>query len=149
MFKKKFNYKEGEKRECIVCTNIFETFKPRWKCDKCLAEHIYQTKLKNVPKGIIKTGKFEGQEYKKAYPFSTRTHEAIKRFNRIKRELNKCTTKEERRAHYQKQLEEIKHNGIWEWIFDRRDDESIREKKGKSKLQTITEYPDLRGYYEE
>ena len=148
MFKKPFNKKVGETRQCKVCSEEFHTFKPIWKCSACTNEHIRQYNKANYQPGKLNSGPLRGKDVKKPYPFSTKTTEASRRFNRIKRELNQCWTKEERRAHYDKQLREIKENGIWEWIFDRRDDNSIRSGNIKAKTKIENEYPDTRNHYE-
>ena len=36
MFKKPFNRKVGETRTCKHCSATFHTFKPIWKCTKCV-----------------------------------------------------------------------------------------------------------------
>ena len=149
LWKVKFNHKDGETRKCKVCEENFHTMKPIWRCRTCTSKYIFERQKEKYGEGMIIAGKFAGRPLKKPYPFNTRTFENRKRFDRIKRELNECKTKEERRAHYAKQLDEIMHNGIWEWILDRRDDETSKQTKSKSKNRTTTDYPDLRGWYEE
>lgn len=149
MFKKPFNKKDGETRECRKCGATYHTMRPRWSCDKCLAKYIYEQKLANKQPGIIKSGKYEGQPYKTKYPFSNKSQEANQRFARIRRELDNCWDKEERRAHYRKQLEEAETLGIIKWINDRRDDKSMRQGKPKSKTKIENEYPDTKGLYED
>jgi hypothetical protein len=146
---KRFDKVNGEIRKCNVCDTDFHTHKPVYQCRKCVARKIYDNAREKYGEGIIPTGKFAGMPHKKPYPFDTRSFENRKRFDRIKRELNQCKTKEERRQHYAKQLEEIMHNGVWEWILDRRDDETVKKRKAKSKTMTQTDYPDTRNYYEE
>jgi len=148
MFKKPFNRKEGETRKCNLCGIEFHTHKPVFQCRPCVAKKVYENAKEKYGEGIIPTGKYAGMPFKKKYPFDTSSFENRNRFNRIKRELNECKTKEERRAHYQKQLDEIMHNGVWEWILDRRDEETSKERKSKSKNKTQIEFPDLRGYHE-
>lgn len=149
MFKKKlFNKKDGETRKCKICGIEFHTFKPLFQCRKCIARKVYDNARERHGEGIIPTGKFAGLPHKKKYPFDTRSFENRKRFDRIKRELNKCNTAEERRQHYAKQLDEIQRNGVWEWILDRRDMGTVNETKSKSKKKTQMDYPDLRGHYE-
>lgn len=149
MFKKPFNKEVGETRKCNLCGEDFHTFKPVFQCRPCVAKKVYNNAIEKYGEGIIPTGKFAGLPHKKKYPFDTRSFQNRDRFQRIRRELNECKTKEERRQHYQKQLDEIMHNGVWEWILDRRDDETARKTTGKSKTMTQTDYPDTRNYYEE
>lgn len=149
MFKKPFNKVEGETRVCKGCNDEFHTRKPVWFCRHCLNEKSKKLQRLKAGDGNVTTGRFKGMAPKKPYPFDTRSNKPLSRFRRIKRELNKCNTKEERRLHYQKQLEEIKLNGVWDWIFDRRDDETANERVIKSRNRTRTDFPDTRGYYEE
>jgi hypothetical protein len=69
--------------------------------------------------------------------------------SRAWKQYNKTGDKRYIIAHYEKQLQEIKDNGIWQWIFDRRDEASKRENNVKSREMTRKEYPDTRGHYEE
>lgn len=151
MFKKKFDRLNGEIRHCKMCDKDFHTMKPTWHCMPCTSKKIYESAVKKHGEGVIPTGKYAGQPKKKPYPFSTKRGkvEQLGRFRDIRRALNKCETKEQRREHYAKQLEEIKTNGIWEWIWDRRDDETAKKSGTKSKTFIDKHYPDLRGYYEE
>ena len=148
MFKKPFNKKDGENRECKGCGEIFWTPKPRWKCNKCLAKYVREQVLKQKEAGIIQSGKYRGQPYKKPYPFSNKTTEANNRFARIRRELDDCWDKEERRAHYDKQLREAEELGIMDWIRDRRDMETQAKVRTKSRNQTEKDYPNTKDWYE-
>jgi hypothetical protein len=138
MFKKPFDRVEGELRQCKVCNIEWHTKKPVWICPKC---HCQYQKT-NVRGKIV---------LKENYPFNTKTNEALSRFNRIHRELNKAWKigPEAVKAHYDKQLKEIIDLGIWDWIFDRRDNETKRAKSIKSRNLTRRDYPDTRGHYEE
>lgn len=148
MYKKQFNRTIGETRQCKTCSNEFHTNRPIWYCNRCVTERSKISQKQRAGEGNVKTGKFAGMAPKKPYPFDTRSNKALSRFRRIKRELNKCNTKEERRLHYAKQLKEIEENGILEWIMDRRDDETAKERKAKSKSRTRIDYPNTRGHYE-
>ncbi len=149
MFKKPFNKEVGETRKCNICGKDFHTFKPVLQCRPCISNKVYEKAKEKYGEGVIPTGKFAGLPFKKKYPFDTSSFENRKRFERIKRELNQCKTKEERLAHFKKQLEEIMHNGVYEWILDRRDEETTKKTKSKSKTRTQIDYPDLRGHYED
>ena len=65
------------------------------------------------------------------------------------REFEKTGDKSIVIAHYDKQLKEIHDNGIWKWIWDRRDGETITGRTIKSKEQITNDFPDTRGHYEE
>ena len=148
MFKKPFNRKIGEQRICKECNASFHTLKPIWKCTKCV----------NASQKIIEQKKRANYKKKEQYPFDTRTNSATNRFCSIRtalsnawKEYNKTGDKSVIIAHYDKQLKEIKDNGIMEWIFDRRSPEAKREMNPNAKTRNMirTDYPDTRGYYED
>ena len=147
MFKKPFNRKVGEQRECKTCSETFHAKKPIWKCTKCV----------NASQKIIETAKRAKYPKKDQYPFNNRTNEAGSRFCSIRTALsnawkkyNETGDKSYVNAHYEKQIKEIKENGIMEWILDRRTPEAKREGNphAKSRNMIKTDYPDTRGYYE-
>jgi hypothetical protein len=142
----KFDHKNGETRQCKVCGETFHAKKPIWKCTKCV----------NASQRVIEEVKRAKYPKKDTYPFDTRTNEAGSRFCRIQRELRKAWIEFEKTGdkthviqHYEKQLKEIHENGIWQWIWDRRDDASKKENKLKTASMTRKEYPDTRGHYED
>ena len=142
MFKKPFNKKIGETRECNQCGNQFHTMKPIWKCRLC--QNAVQRKIQEEKRKLY--------GIKDNYPFSTKNNEAGKRFSKIRVELNKVWRTGDReliRKHYQKQLEEAERLGILKWIYDRRDNETIKAKAEKSRNKIQKELPDTRGYYED
>jgi hypothetical protein len=146
MFKKPFNKKIGETRQCKECNDSFHTLKPIWKCTKCI----------NAAQKIIEQKKRAKYAKKDRYPFDTRTPAADRRFNNIRtrlsnawKEYNRTGDKSAIIIHYDKQLKEIKENGIMEWIFDRRTPEAKRGMNHKSENMIKTDYPDTRGHYED
>jgi hypothetical protein len=153
MFKKPFNKVTGETRECKICKEQFHTLKPVWRCKPCIGKANFESAKNKYPPGIIPTGKWAGMKAKEKYPFDNRGSEASNRFCTIRTKLSNAW-KEYRKtgdrniitAHYDKQLQEIKDNGIMEWILDRRADS---DKKEKSRNMIKKEYPDTRGHYEE
>ena len=147
MFKKPFNKVTGEIRECKECGDTFHAKKPIWKCRLCV----------NKAQKIIEEAKRAKYAKKDKYPFNTRTNLADKRFNSIRtalsnawKEYKKTGDKSYVIAHYEKQLKEIKENGIMEWILDRRTPAAKKDKSTFLKTANMTkkEYPDTRGYYE-
>ena len=136
IWKRKFNYNDGETRLCKNCNESFHTYKPVYTCRVCL----------NKRQKTIEERKRGAYNSKDKYPYSTSNYEAGLRFTRIRQELTKAW-KEGREAvdkHYEKQFKEIKENGIMVWIFDRRDAETIQSRKVKTTNRTKKEYPDTR-----
>ena len=147
MFKKPFNYTLGETRQCRLCSKEFYTIKPLWRCNACVAKEqgIIKKKIE-TENGSFYTGPFAGLQRKKSYPFND--NEMHKRFTRIRKSLKRCTTREEKTAHYDKCLRDIETNGILEWIYDRRDIESAKQLKVKKAMTTDEakkRWPDTRG----
>ena len=147
MFKKPFNRKVGETRICKYCNASFHTLKPIWKCTKCV----------NAAQKIIEERKRAKYSKKDRYPFDTKTNAADKRFNSIRTALsnawkkyNETGDKSYVDAHYNKQLKEIRENGIMEWILDRRTPEAKKELYPNAKTRNMIdkELPDTRGYHE-
>lgn len=153
LWKVKFNHKDGEIRKCKVCEENFHTMKPIWRCRPCTGKAIFERAKEKYGTEKMSTGKWAGMPAKKPYPFSNRTSEANNRFAKIRSELRHAW-EEGRDAinkHYEDKLNEIQHNGIMEWILDRRGNDDLPNglQKVKSKTKTNSEYPDTRGWYEE
>jgi hypothetical protein len=152
MFKKPFNRTTGETRECKVCKEQFHTHKPVWRCKPCIGKANFENAKKKYPPGIIPTGKWAGMKSKEKYPFDNRGSEASNRFCTIRTALSKAWKEYQKTgdksviiAHYDQQLQEIRDNGIMEWILDRRADS---DKKERSRNTIKKDYPDTRGHYE-
>jgi hypothetical protein len=142
----KFDHVNGEMRKCKGCGEQYHAKKPRWLCTNCV----------NAKQRPIEEAKRARTPKKEQYPFDTKGNEAANRFCKIRtalsnawKEYNKTGDKSVILAHYDKQLKEIHDNGIWEWIWDRRDDASKKENKLKTASMTRKDYPDTRGHYEE
>jgi len=145
MFKKPFNKTIGENRECKKCGLQFHTFKPRYTCNACL----------NVAQKVIEQKKRDKYQKKPTYPFNVKGGKAASRFCSIRtaiskawREYKKTGNRDVMAQHYDKQLKEIEENGILKWIIDRRDKESLNDKKVKSKTNIQKDYPSYHDYYE-
>jgi hypothetical protein len=141
----KFDHKNGELRRCKVCDKDFHAKKPVWRCNQCISKVIYDKAIEKAGEGIMPTGKWAGMAPKKPYPFDNKSSEANNRFAKIRAELRKAW-EEGRDAltkHYDTKLEEIRHNGILEWILDRRGNDDIPMGKEKLKSKTLTkkQYP--------
>jgi hypothetical protein len=146
IWSRKFDYKNGETRVCKLCGESFYTVKPRYRCNACI----------NAKQKIIETVKRAKYEKKEQYPFDNKGTESANRFCRIRTAMNKAWREFEKTgdksiviAHYDKQLKEIHDNGIWKWIWDRRDGKTITGRTIKSKEQITNDFPDTRGHYEE
>ena len=146
LWARKFDKKNGEIRQCKQCGETYHAMKPRWLCKKCV----------NAKQRPIEEAKRARTPKKENYPFDNKGNEAGNRFCSIRTALSNAW-KEYRKtgdrsvitAHYDKQLKEIKGNGIWQWIWDRRDDQTKKENKPKTASMTRKEWPDTRGHYEE
>jgi hypothetical protein len=138
-YRPKFNKKDGETRICKKCGAQFHTMKPINSCKICINRTNKERLEEKIELGLI-----EKHEYKENYPFDTQNGDAVKRFHQIQYALRACKTKEERRAHFDKQLKEAEELGIIKWIFDRRDAETKAEKFNKRKSKINKENPDTR-----
>ena len=148
LWARKFDRKNGETRQCNYCGDTFHAKKPIWKCTKCV----------NKAQKVIEEKKRALYKKKDPYPFDTRSNQPGIRFNRISTELsnawkqyNKTGDKSYVTAHYDKQLQEIKDNGILTWILDRRSKDIKKEMNPNAKTRNMIEkeLPDTRGWYEE
>lgn len=137
--KKLFDRKNGETRTCNVCSKEFHTMKPINRCPPCTNEWNKKETKRKLEEGLI-----QPVEHKEIYPFNTTNGEAASRFRDIQKRLKNCYSREERRAFFQKQLDEAEELGIIKWIFDRRDAESKNENRNKSKGMIKKDYPDTR-----
>jgi len=146
MFKKKFDRVNGEIRQCRECNVEFHSFKPVFVCRPC-DNRIKRERLKE--RGLL--GEIDVYRPKKNYPFDNKGSEADNRFAKIRAKTNQAWKlgREAINAHYEAQLKEIEENGILEWIYDRRDDETIRSKRSRSRTYINKDYPDTRGHYED
>ena len=145
LWSRKFDRKNGEDRKCNYCGDTFHAKKPIWKCTKCV----------NAAQKIIEQKKRARTPKKEQYPFDNYGNEAGRRFCTIRtalsnawKEYKKTGDKSYVIAHYDKQLKEIKDNGIWQWIWDRKDEATLKENKPKTRNMINKEVPDTRGYYE-
>lgn len=77
------------------------------KCKKCKQREYNKVNNKLKP-----------DELKKPYPLDA--NDKKRRWNRIRKEHNKCLTREDLNQHYDKCFAEIYDLGIMEWIVDRR-----------------------------
>jgi hypothetical protein len=141
----KFDHTNGETRICKECGVSFHTIKPRWRCNACV----------NIKQKVIEQKKRALYDKKDNYPFSTRTHEAGRRFCSIRtatsnvwKEYKKTGNRDVITAHYDRQLKEIEENGILKWILDRRDKETLEAKQSKSRKTITKDYPNHHDYYE-
>jgi len=152
LWKVKFNHKDGETRKCKLCDKDFHAIKPIWRCKVCTSKVNFEKRKEKYEEGIMNTGKWIGMPMKKPYPFCNRTSEANNRFARIRKDLRIAWEggRETITKQYTKQLDEIRDNGILEWINDRRANEDMpnNELKVKSKTKTNIEYPNHHDYYE-
>jgi len=137
IWNKKFDKKNGETRVCKDCNESFFTMRPIHTCKKCTFERY---------KHLVKR-----PEKKENYPFSSVNNDAGARFSKIRQNLRKAWKEgpEAVKRHYNAQLKEAEELGILTWIYDRRDDETKKQKVEKSRKHITNATPDTRGHYEE
>jgi hypothetical protein len=127
-------------RICRECGEEFQPIKPVLRCKKCTNESARLNRIKYKEQGKLPSKKDK-------YPFDNYTNEAGARFHRIQRELREAWKigREAVQAHYDKQLKEIEELGILEWIYDRRDTQTMVKQLGSGKtgrpINTKKEYP--------
>ena len=150
LWARKFNYKDGETRTCQTCGRVWHTMKPRLSCNLCYNERskLAQRKRKEEGKG--------GWVKKDKYPYHTERkggwHGSAKQhFSNIRTRNNKAWSggREALTSFYSEIFEEIQSNGIWEWILDRRDRETLDKDRKKRDSKIKSDFPDTRGYYED
>lgn len=146
LWAKKFDYKNGEDRVCKECDAPFHAVKPTNICNLC----------RNKSQKLIQTKLRQERGYKPYYPFDNKGTESSNRFCRIRTALSKAWKEYDKTgdksvviAHYDKQLQEIHDNGIWEWIWDRRDDATIKGNALRTRNMITKDLPDTRGHYED
>jgi hypothetical protein len=146
LWSKKFDYINGETRQCKKCNKEFYTIKPRYRCNECL----------NAAQKVIEQKKRVLYEKKLPYPFSNKNNNAGRRFCSIRtkmskawKEYKKTGNRQVMTQHYDGQLKEIEELGILRWIVDRRDKETVEAKKIKSRDTIVKDYPNHHDYYED
>ena len=139
MFKKPFNRRIGETRECKECGASFHTMKPKWSCNVCT----------NAKQKVIETRKRSRYEKKIPYPYQGPNHNYFQRFYPLRRKLHKMKVRVEWQAYFKEKLDEIMQDKIlMKWINDRRDIETLEGKQAKSKRNIQRDYPNTHDYYE-
>jgi hypothetical protein len=145
IWSRKFDHKNGETRQCNLCSETFHATKPGYVCRKCI--NAKQRRIEEV-----KRGKYARKD---VYPFNNKNGEASSRFCSIRtalsnawKQYNITGDKSIIISHYNKQLKEAEELGILKWIYDRRCIQAQSEKHVKTKGMINKELPDTRGYYE-
>jgi len=101
-------------KQCVLCSNDY----PHYPCNRsgtCKG-------CRNVFYSSKNTRPLNGK--KPMYPLGV--NEQKSRYRRLQRELDKCNTAEEKKAYYDKVLQEIVDLKIWDWCVSKN-----VEKKGK------------------
>ena len=129
-----------EKRECKDCGKEYD-----WNI-----RNIYGFCPPCRKRFYVKQQRLGDKEYKKPYPLTA--NETRKRFRKIVKDLDNAFTREERRAIYNRELDFIMSNGIWEWCTDLRIQVVQRPGSGKrgrkSYNDSKSEYPNTKDWYE-
>ena len=139
LWNRKFDYANGEQRVCKGCGISFYTIKPRYECNTCL----------NIKQKVIEQRKRATYEKKQSYPYQGPKHDYHQRFYPLRVKLHKMKVREEWQAYFKEKLNEIMQDKIlMKWINDRRDMETLKQKKAKTISRTKKDYPNHHDYYE-
>lgn len=139
LWNRKFDYVNGETRQCKGCGVEFHTIKPRYSCNECL----------NAAQKIIETAKRAKYEKKVPYPHQGPNHDYNRRFRPLRAKLHKMKERQEWQDYFKIKLDEVMNDeALMKWIWDRRDLETKNAKKTKSKKTIIKDYPNTHDYYE-
>jgi hypothetical protein len=139
LWSRKFDYVNGDTRECKGCGVEFHTIKPRYSCNQCI----------NAKQRIIETKKRAKYEKKLPYPYQGKNHNYKQRFDPLKSKLHKMKERQEWQAYFKVRLDEVLNDAVlMKWINDRRDKETAEAKQIKSKSNITKEYPNHHDYYE-
>ena len=130
---------QTEIRECLECGDTYD-----WN-----QRNIYCMCLSCRKRHYRKSAKKKPEDYKKPYPLNE--NEKRVRHRRIRNELEKAETTEQRREIYGRELEFMMESGIWLWCTDLRFSTVVQDrgsgKRGRKPLDAKS-IPDTRGYYE-
>jgi hypothetical protein len=104
-------------KKCIKCSEHYETDKGGNICKVCVGKAAKEWYYKQKAEGTLA---YQKKTKVREIPYqSDRYHELAE----VKRELKKCTTREERRAFYVMMLQKIINNKpLWEYIIRFGDD---------------------------
>jgi hypothetical protein len=142
MFRKPFNYKDGEIRNCNNCNTEFKTFRPIFRCGKCQSEKVKELRKKKYEEGKL--------ILKATYPYVNHKKEYSVRFKKLQSRLNKIKIRSEWQKYLKEKLDEILNDEVLMlWINDRRDKETLESNKVKSKSKTNKDYPSTIGHHED
>lgn len=149
LWQRKFNYKDGETRICKTCGREWHTMKPRLSCNLCYNEKSKLAQRRRKEEGKITWVK------KNKYPYHTERNggwhgSAKQHFSNIRSRNNKAWNggREALTRFYSEIFEEIEKNGIMEWIWDRRDRETLDKDRKKRDSQIIKDYPNTKDWNE-
>lgn len=141
LWSRKFDKNNGETRVCKECGDTYHTMKPRWICTKCV----------NAKQKIVEEAKRAKYKSKIKYPYHTNPrlgwHGSAKQHFLNIRTRNGKAWKGGREAltdFYSEIFKEIQANGIMEWIWDRRDRETLDKDRKKRDSKIRSDFPDTR-----
>ena len=123
-----------EDRKCKECGDEFFASKPVWLCRNC-----HNKKAAAVQRNRKEMG-MGGWVAKEPYPMSEA--EKKKKFDRLKSKLNKIYDRKEWQKFLSDKLDEIMSDiKLMNWVMDRRDGESRKEKNVMKYGVDIKEHP--------
>jgi len=135
----KFDYANGETRQCKGCGIEFHTIKPRYSCNACI----------NAKQRIIERNKRSKYEKKVPYPYQGENHNYHQRFYPLRAKLHKMKVRSQWKEYFKERLDEILNDAVlMKWINDRRDKETAEARQVKSRKTITKDYPNHHDYYE-
>lgn len=139
LWSRKFDYVNGDTRQCKGCGVEFHTMKPRYSCNACI----------NAKQRIVEQKKRSKYEKKDPYPYQGPNHDYHSRFYPLRAKLHKMKVRSEWQKYFKERLDEVFGDVVlMKWINDRRDKETAAAKQVKSKKSIQKDYPNHHDYYE-
>ena len=130
-----------EIKPCQECGSEYKHYDGRSvgnKCTKCKQKEYY-----------LKHGRMSEEEKKKRHPIHSETARR-RHYTKLRKEFDKCKTREQKTAFYDKRIEDMIQSGVWLWCIDLRiQDKSKPRKSNRGRMKNEEKdvrkkYPDTR-----
>ena len=120
----KFDRVNGETRKCKECGEEYHTMKPIWTCNECVNKKAFKKNKELAAMGMKRW------IAKAEYPDRGVLRKT--KFDRLQAKLRKMHFRHEWVEYLSARLDEVmKDRELMDWIYDRRDEESMKQKKVK------------------